>query len=139
LSASDVFTISVSEVLDQWIALIAFSNFCKQRQIGLIRRKMERRLIWPLYDIPEGDFLMSSQPDVKVGDWVSVGNGVNGLVMGVYPDHLAVGYYQNQIKAIKEDVVWKNGHWEFKYSGPNGSYLRGSEAATVKRGPPRQP
>ena len=81
---------------------------------------------------------MSSMPEVKVGEWISVGR-VGGLVMGVYSDHIAVGYYQNGSKAIKEDVVWKEGHWAFQYSGPSGSYLRGSEADAVKRGPPRTP
>ena len=80
---------------------------------------------------------MSLRPDVKVGEWISV-SGVDGLVMGVYPEYLAVGYYQNQMKVIKEDVVWGDGHWEFKSSGPNGLYLRGSEEAAVKRGPPRR-
>lgn len=87
---------------------------------------------------------MSTHPDVRVGDWIVVGDpskqySVDGLVMGVYPEYISVGYYQNQNKAIKEDVVWGDGYWKFRYSGPNGSYLRGSEEAAVKRGPTRQP
>lgn len=80
---------------------------------------------------------MSSQPDVKVGEWISV-SGVDGLVMGVFPEFLAVGYYQNHAKAVKEDVIWRNDRWEFRSSGPDASYLRGAEEAAVKRGPPRR-
>ncbi|MHB0918749.1 MAG: hypothetical protein ACYC1G_13340 [Thiobacillus sp.] len=80
---------------------------------------------------------MSSQPYVKVGEWISV-SGVAGLVMGVFPEYLTVGYYQNQAKAIKEEVVWDGAHWKFKSSGPDGSYLHGLEEAAVKRGPPRR-
>lgn len=78
---------------------------------------------------------MTSRPDVKIGEWISV-SGVAGLVMGVFPEYLTVGYYQNQAKAIKEEVVWEGAHWKFKHPGPNGSYLHGSEEAAVKRGPP---
>lgn len=79
-----------------------------------------------------------NRPSVKEGDWIIVGKNINGLVMGVYPEYIAVGYYQNGIKAVKTDAVWKHGQWEFMYSGPDASYLRGSEEAAVKRGPPRQ-
>ena len=81
-------------------------------------------------------------PSVKKNDWIIIGkptggNVVHGLVMSVSSERLSVGYYQNQMKAIKEDVVWKDDHWEFEVSGPNGLYLRGPEEAAVKRGPPR--
>ena len=79
---------------------------------------------------------MSSQPEVKVGEWIYVSGSVPGLVMGVCPEFLAVGYYQNQAKAVKEDVVWRNDRWEFRTSGPDASYLRGAAEAEVKRGPP---
>ena len=84
---------------------------------------------------------MLERPQVNEGQWIRIGNlkagsVVSGLVMAVLEDHIAVGYYQNQSKAIKEDVIWKDGHWQFKYQGPNGSYLHGSEEAAVKRGPP---
>jgi hypothetical protein len=48
---------------------------------------------------------------------------------------LSVGYYQNNVKAIKEDVIWKDDRWQFKCSGPNGVYLKGKDAAIVKNGP----
>ena len=84
---------------------------------------------------------MFNRPAVKEGEWIAVGNPragytVSGLVMGVYSDYITVGYYQNRAKAIKEDVVWVADHWEFKCSGPSGSYLRGEEEAVVKCGPP---
>lgn len=80
-----------------------------------------------------------NKPLVKKGDWIIVGKTINGLVMDVSPEYISVGYHQNGIKAIKEDVVWKNGRWEFMSTGPNGSYLRGPEEAAVKRGPPHRP
>jgi hypothetical protein len=86
---------------------------------------------------------VTQQPEVREGQWIVVGDPssdytVDGLVMGVYADYISVGYYQNRIKAIKEDVVWKDGCWRFKYSGPNGSYLQGPEEWAVKQGPPRE-
>ena len=89
----------------------------------------------------KGEEEMAQQPEVKEGQWIAVGDPssgltVDGLVMGVYSDHISVGYYQNQLKAIKEDVIWNDGCWRFKYSGPNGSYLKGPEEWAVKQGPP---
>ena len=81
---------------------------------------------------------MPSMPQVKVGEWIWVGS-VNGVVMRVHSDHIEIGYHQNKIKAIKEDVVWKNGRWEFSSPDLGGLYLRGSEAEAVKRGPLRKP
>lgn len=81
---------------------------------------------------------MSSQPDVKVRDWISV-SGVDCLVMAVYPECIDVGYYhQNQMKAIKQEVIWEGSHWKFT-SSLEGSYLRGLEEVSVKRGPPQKP
>lgn len=82
---------------------------------------------------------MPDAPVVKEGQWIVVGdkrNAVDGLVMNIGHGYIAVGYYQNNEKAIKEDVVWAEDHWKFKYSGPNGLHLHGSEEAAVKRGPP---
>ena len=80
------------------------------------------------------------RPDkVKKGDWIKVGaNRTDGYVRYVFSEtELNVGYYQNRIKAIGEDVVWneKDGRWEFKSDGPNGSYLHGQEERIVKEGP----
>ena len=76
-------------------------------------------------------------PEVRKGQWIIIGTGeIDGYVIDIHRDgSLGVGYYQNQSKAIKEDVVWNGTHWKFKYEGPNGSYLRGQEEAIVKRGP----
>lgn len=80
--------------------------------------------------------MSSSAPSVRQGQWIRVGSSVDGYVFGVNSDSsLEVGYYQNHIKAIKETVVWNGTSWEFKYQGPNGSYLRGADEAIVKRGP----
>ena len=78
-------------------------------------------------------------PSVQINQWVQVGpSGIDAVVLDIYTDgSLAVGYYQNRLKAIKEDVVWNGAQWQFKHSGPSGSYLGGAEAAMVKRGPSR--
>ena len=78
---------------------------------------------------------------VKEGEWIKIksdenSQGIDGYVFNIFPDGtLSVGYYQNKLKAIKEDVIWNGSFWKFKYEGPNGSYLRGPEEALVKRGP----
>jgi hypothetical protein len=83
------------------------------------------------------------RPAVRQGEWITIKSsssdrtGVAGHVFDVFDDGLGVGYLQNGMKAIKEDVIWKGDHWSFRSSGPNGSYLRGPEEAIVKRGPPR--
>jgi hypothetical protein len=78
----------------------------------------------------------SNAPTVVPGQWIKVGQSVDGYVFNVNPSGtLQVGYNQHGIKAIKEPVVWNGTGWEFKYPGPNGSYLRGAEEAIVKRGP----
>lgn len=75
-------------------------------------------------------------PEVKVGNWIKIKSndsetGIDGYVTDVYSRTvLGVGYYQNGLKTIKEDVVWKGSHWDFRYSGPNGSYITDPEAQT---------
>lgn len=82
-------------------------------------------------------------PKVEKGDWIKIkssesDSGIDGYVLDVFSaEELGVGYYQNNIKAIKENVVWSGSHWKFKYSGPSGSYLKGHEEAIVKHGPLR--
>jgi hypothetical protein len=80
--------------------------------------------------------MSSNTPSVKPGQWIRIGSSIDGYVFSVDIDgELEVGYYQNRLKAIKETVVWDGTQWEFKHKGPNGSYLRGTEEAIVKRGP----
>lgn len=76
-------------------------------------------------------------PVVQLQQWIRIGSsGTHGLVLGIHRDgSLAVGYFQNQLKAVKEDVIWDGSQWVFKFSGPCGSYLHGADAAKVKRGP----
>jgi len=74
-------------------------------------------------------------PSVSVNDWVRVGN-VDALVLRVSgPNSIYFGYYQNETKAIGEDAIWDGESWKFKHDGLNGTYLRGSDEAAVKRGP----
>lgn len=84
-----------------------------------------------------------TKPIVNKGEWIVIGKqspfgGVHGYVFNVHADgSLSVGYYQNKLKAVKEDVVWDGEHWQFRNSGPDASYLRGVEERIVKNGPPR--
>ena len=79
--------------------------------------------------------------DVKKGEWITIkadenSLGINGYIFDIFEDGtLSVGYYQNDYKAIKEDVIWTGSFWKFKYDGPNGSYLKGHDEFIVKQGP----
>ena len=84
----------------------------------------------------KGEKVPTDAPTVYKDQWIRIGENVDGYVLSNSSDgSLEVGYYQNNLKPIKETVVWNGRAWEFKYSGPNGSYLRGAEAAIVKKGP----
>ena len=80
-------------------------------------------------------------PELKTHEWIrfasgSSGTGVWGYVLKKYSDtHLEVGYYQNDLKAIGEEVIWTGKKWDFRYEGPCGRYLHGREEAIVKSGP----
>ena len=80
------------------------------------------------------------QPKEKVDSWISIGEptpfgGVDGYVFSIYEDgSLSVGYYQNNLKAIKQDVVWNGDYWEFRSSELGGSYLKDREEYIVKKG-----
>lgn len=78
-----------------------------------------------------------SETKVKKGEWITVGSSkINAYIFHVFSDtEVSAGYYQNGSKAIKEDFIWDGETWQFKYSGPCGSYLNGQEAAIVKKGP----
>ena len=61
---------------------------------------------------------------VKLGEWVEIGESgnVNAVVCTVYTDNaiadIEVVYLDNRDRTINEDVVWKDGFWDFKYTGP---------------------
>lgn len=81
-------------------------------------------------------------PEVIESTWIKLGPQERGydrtdayVLKVLSPTKLSVGYHQNRLKAIKEDVIWTGTHWEFEIKGPCGSYLRGNEEAIVKRGP----
>ena len=74
-------------------------------------------------------------PEIKIGQWITVGGSTDAYVLNIVSEiELEIGYLQNGSKAIKEPVEFIDGAWAFKYSGPNGSYLRGQEASVIKRG-----
>ena len=83
------------------------------------------------------------QKIVEKGSWIKIGDPdsfstytIDGYVIDTYPDgSLGVGYYQNNIKAIKTDVIWNGKYWQFKQSAPHGVYLHDVEEHIVKNGP----
>lgn len=79
---------------------------------------------------------MSSEM-IKENEWIYVGdNRIPAYVINIISaTEVSAGYYQNSAKTIKEEFILKNGQWEFKSSGPSGSYLSGSLESIVKRGP----
>ena len=75
---------------------------------------------------------------LKKGEWVSIGEGsykIPAVVCNIYSEpeiinitgEVDVVYLDDQDRAINEGVVWKNDHWEFKHSGPNGGYADKNE------------
>lgn len=75
--------------------------------------------------------------NIASGQWIKVGaSNIDAYVFQVISKtEIFAGYYQNKLKAIKEEFVWDGSKWNFKNSGPSGSYLRGSDEALIKRGP----
>lgn len=75
----------------------------------------------------------NKKPNVQPGDWITIGEGKNIMGVGlgavvctVYNDS-RIGsdievVYLDGSRAINEDVVWKNGYWDFKHQGPGGGY-----------------
>lgn len=82
---------------------------------------------------------MSNEKEtVREGQWIFVGeNQIPAYVINVISEEeVSAGYHQNNFKAIKENFVLVDGRWEFKYKGPNGTYLKGTRyESIVKRGP----
>lgn len=76
-------------------------------------------------------------PNVMIGEWVMWGShSLDAYVLRVISEtEIYAGYYQNNLKAIGEYFIWDGQAWVLKYQTPDGSYLRGEEAAIVKRGP----
>lgn len=81
------------------------------------------------------------KPVVRRGTWIKIKSDKNSPGTGVYifeifPDRtLSVGYYQNNLKAIKTEVAWAVSYWKFKHKRPGGLYLRGPDAAIAIRSP----
>lgn len=79
-----------------------------------------------------------SKETVREGQWIYIGeNRIPAYVIQVISEEeVSAGYYQNHVKAIKENFVLEDGRWEFKHEGPNGIPLKGKRyEAIVKRGP----
>ena len=79
-------------------------------------------------------------PSINEGQWIKVKSnesclGIDGYVFNVYSKGcLGVGYYQDQLKSIKQNVVWNGKFWQFQ-EHLGGSYLDTSDAGIVERGP----
>ena len=75
--------------------------------------------------------------EVSAGKWIYVGeNLIPAYILKVInPELVSAGYFQNDIKAIKENFEKVDGRWQFQSNSVGGSYLRGSDEAIVKTGP----
>jgi len=72
---------------------------------------------------------MTEKPTVRPGDWITFGSGVllkKAVVCTVYQNtslaDIEVVYLDDRDRAINEDMVWKDGKWQFKQPGPCGGY-----------------
>ena len=72
---------------------------------------------------------MTEKPTIKRGDWISFGSGLlpkHAVVCTVFKDNsladIEVVYLDDRDRAINEDMIWKDGKWQFKISGPCGGY-----------------
>ena len=72
---------------------------------------------------------MADKPIVKPGDWITIGRGLplkSAVVCTVYEDtslaDIEVVYLDDLNRAINEDILWKDGEWQFKHPGPCGGY-----------------
>ena len=70
---------------------------------------------------------MTEKPSVKPGDWITLGSGLlpkSAVVCTVFQDtsfaDIEVVYLDDRDRAINEDVVWKDGKWQFKHPGACG-------------------
>lgn len=66
-------------------------------------------------------------PRVKPGERVHVGKpGRDAVVCTVHTGSpigdVEVVYLDDSNRAINEEVVWRDGGWQFKHSGPSGGY-----------------
>ncbi|EPC7293535.1 hypothetical protein [Vibrio vulnificus] len=115
------------------MAFLVCGEFCSES--GL--RKVGLGGIHPLTQRYMNEENIVNLPNVKVGDWIQVGeNKINAYVFHIFDSkNISAGYFQNRMKAIKDDFLWDGEAWQFKYSGPSGSYLKGSEEMIVKQGP----
>lgn len=71
---------------------------------------------------------MNEIPNVAPGDWIYVGS-TRCVVTTLY-DQRPAGemevVYLDRNKAINDDVVWRDGRWDFKYGDPSGGYADNS-------------
>ncbi|MEI7482887.1 MAG: hypothetical protein WCK75_11145 [Elusimicrobiota bacterium] len=70
---------------------------------------------------------MAPKPNVNPSDWITIGkrpSGMDAVVCVVSPESgdIEVVYKDDLGKAISDEVVWRDDHWEFKTSGASGGY-----------------
>ena len=64
-------------------------------------------------------------PDIKEGQWVTIGSSLSAVVSQVYTDQtneVAEVVYLNGVKAINNDIKWTGENWEFTTKGASGGY-----------------
>lgn len=72
---------------------------------------------------------MAKVPPVQPRDWIEVRTAspipLQAVVCSVYPDKpgtVEAVYIDQRKRAINEDFVWKEDHWDFARSGVSGGY-----------------
>lgn len=71
-------------------------------------------------------------PNVAESEWIYIGalqahGRLSAVVCGISDDQnpprrLSVIYLDRGNQAIRENVVWRDDHWDFEIAGPNGGY-----------------
>ncbi|MFA6608300.1 MAG: hypothetical protein WCT07_00065 [Candidatus Paceibacterota bacterium] len=84
-------------------------------------------------------------PKIKVDEIIYIGEGYmspKAQIVRIYKKEekdtgihgdVEVVYHQNGLKGIKEDAVWDGTKWNFKNSGPSGSYVNIDQYPDVKQ------
>ena len=77
---------------------------------------------------------LGNAPLVEPGSWISFGGGIlpkDAVVCNVGADYIEVVYLDDKKQAINEDMVWKEGKWQFKIEGPTGGYADKSDRLKI--------
>lgn len=84
------------------------------------------------------------EPSIKVGEIIRIGNGLlasKARIIRIYNEEqrksgvcgdIEVIYNQNDLKAVKDDLIWSGEKWKFKISRPDGVVYDLSEYPDIR-------